>query len=148
MNCFLNISDLTYVPKKKFNETNSLEKIEAANEKREMAKRALANNDLAAADSLYTQATFFLQNTDNAELTDNHDRAAMIESMIACKNNNAMTSLKLKRYKEAIQHATEALLLLDAVYKQRGLKVGWGREERRVAFCSVGVQSCTVVTLC
>ena len=107
VNCFLSLEDLTYVKKKTFNETNSLEKIEAANEKREMAKSALANNDLAAADSLYTQACFYLQSTNNDELVDNHDRAAMIEAMIACKNNNAMTSLKLKRYKEAIQHSSE-----------------------------------------
>ena len=103
-----------------FGELSSVEKIETANEKREEAKIPLSKNDLEAAATLYNQACFYLQTIDNESLFNNEDRAALLECMVACKNNGAMCSVKLKRWKEANQMATEAVMLLDAMYKQRG----------------------------
>ncbi|GMH88044.1 hypothetical protein TL16_g11039 [Triparma laevis f. inornata] len=95
--CYLNFSDLSYLPPKKFGELSSLEKIETANSKRESAKEPLSCNDLDAANALYTQACFYLQTIDNDTLGNNYDRACLLECMIACKNNGAMCCVKLKR---------------------------------------------------
>ena len=88
-----------------------------------MAKKALSLSDLEAANSLYGQACFYLQCVSNDDLTDNCDRAVFLESMIACKNNGAMTNIKLKNFKEAAQMSRDALLLLDSIYMRKGLKV-------------------------
>mmetsp|Transcript_17227 Transcript_17227/g.34532 ORF Transcript_17227/g.34532 Transcript_17227/m.34532 type:complete len:427 (+) Transcript_17227:180-1460(+) len=121
--CYLDVGQCTFVERKKFNELTGLEKIDEANVRREKAKAVLGSGDFSGAAELYKQACFYLQTVDNDSLTDNASRASLLECMIACKNNAAMCCNRLKQSADAAQFANDAVLLLDAIYKQRGLKI-------------------------
>lgn len=82
------------------------------------AKAVLGSGDFSGAAELYKQACFYLQTVDNDSLTDNASRASLLECMIACKNNAAMCCNRLKQSADAAQFANDAVLLLDAIYKQ------------------------------
>ena len=123
MKCYLSPSDVTYTPKKKFTQLSSMEKIESANEKRNAGKAVLSTKDYSAAATLYNQAVFMLNTIDNDKVSDNHERAALLECMIACLNNAAFCYLQMKEYREVVQQSRNAMLLIDAIETKRGGKV-------------------------
>ena len=53
----------------------------------------------------------------------NELRADLLEVMVTCNNNAATCCIKLKQWNEAKRFATNAMILLDALYNKRGMKI-------------------------
>ena len=123
VNCFLFKDQVRAVRKKTLGEMDVQERIEFAIIQKKSATAIFGEKQYQRALNLYSgaiDAVRFVQHDTNSS---NECRADLLEILITCSNNAATCCLKLKRWEQARRFAKNALVLLDALYDKRGLKI-------------------------
>jgi len=123
VNCYLSIPSVSVVRKKTLYEMNSFEKVEYAQEEKNNATRHFLNKDYNVALEHYDRAVTSVRYVQHDANSTNELRADLLVIMITCCNNAGTCCSILKEYDEAIKFAKNALVLLDALYEKRGLKI-------------------------
>lgn len=124
VNCYLSIpTSVSVVRKKTLYEMNCFEKVEYAQEEKNTATRHFLNKDYNLALEHYDRAVTSVRYVQHDANSTNELRADLLVVMITCCNNAGTCCSLLKEYDEAIKFAKNALVLLDALYEKRGLKI-------------------------
>ena len=113
---YLQPSEVKYIERKKIGQLKAIEKVEMANEKRQEAKTFIQKKDYKKASEIYLQGLFYVNDITHTEMTDNDERAALLESMIAILNNLSFSFLQDKQYNDCIQNSINAVLLICIIY--------------------------------
>lgn len=121
--CYLNAQSVHVLRSKHVYEMSVVERIERAMELKQQAAYFFSNKDYQRAWEIYGRAIDVVQYVQHSTQSTNAVRADLLVVMITCSNNAATCSLKLDRLEEASKHAQQALGLLDALEKKKGLKI-------------------------
>ena len=121
--CYLSIASVSVVRKKTLYEMNSFEKVEYAQAQKQIATRHFQKKEYNLALEHYDKAVTSVRYVQHDASSTNELRADLLVVMITCCNNAGTCCSLLKEYDEAIKFANNALVLLDALYEKRGLKI-------------------------
>jgi tetratricopeptide (TPR) repeat protein len=113
---------LHVVRKYTVNEMSIPERIELANQYKANASTQFTSKKYDIALQTYAAAVSIARDRQH-DPTTNELRADLVVLMITCSNNAATCCIKLNQYTEAKKHAQNALILCDALYTKRNMKV-------------------------
>jgi tetratricopeptide (TPR) repeat protein len=115
-------SMLHVVRKYTVNEMSIPERIELANQHKTNASKQFTSKKYDIALQTYAAAVSIARDRQH-DPTTNELRADLVVLMITCSNNAATCCIKLNQYTEAKKHSQNALILCDALYTKRNMKV-------------------------
>ena len=121
--CYLSRSDIHIVRKKTLYEMDVYERVEAANEVKQLANKYFSNKDYEQALEKYATAVDSVRYVQHDANSTNYVRADLVDVMITCCNNASTCCAKLTRWVECERFAKNALLLIDALHEKRGMKI-------------------------
>ena len=121
--CYLNKKSFRVVRKKFKHEMSAYEKVSMGKSKKKEATQQFIQSDYNKALVLYSEAIGFVRYVQHNANSTNELRADLLELMVTCNNNAATCCMKLKQWQEAKRFAKNALVLLDALYGKRGMKI-------------------------
>jgi len=104
-------------------EMDSAEKVALAKSQKGQAAKYFAEKDYSGALNAYASAVDKVRNVQHDHTSSNEVRADLVVIMITCSNNAATCCIKLSKWEEASKFAKNALIMLDALYGKRGLKI-------------------------
>jgi len=111
------------VRKHTLSEMDSAERVDLAKSQKAQAAKYFAEKDFTGALNTYASAVDKVRNVQHDHTSSNEVRADLVVIMITCSNNAATCCIKLAKWEEASKFATNALILLDALYGKRGMKI-------------------------
>lgn len=121
--CYLTRSAFSVVRKKYRHEMDAYDKVTFAQNKKKEAAIQFSKMDYSAALNSYTEAVNYVRYVQHDANSSNELRADLLEVMVTCNNNAATCCIKLKHWADAKRFANNALILLDALYNKRGMKI-------------------------
>ena len=121
--CHLRQSDVCVVRKKTLYEMNAFEKVEYAQQMKQSATNCFIQKDYKSALEHYDRAITSVRFVQHDANSTNELRADLLTVMITCYNNAGTCCILLQEYEEAIKFANNAIVLIDALYEKRGLKI-------------------------
>jgi len=121
--CYLHISDVNVVRKKTLYEMTAFEKVEYAQQVKQAATLYFSKKDYKSALEQYDRAVTSVRFVQHDNSSTNELRADLLTVMITCCNNAGTCCILLKEYEEAVKFGNNALVLLDALYEKRGMKI-------------------------
>lgn len=104
-------------------EMDSAEKVALAKNQKAQAAKYFSEKDFTGALNTYASAVDKVRNVQHDHSSSNEVRADLVVIMITCSNNAATCCLKLAKWEEASKFAKNALIILDALYGKRGMKI-------------------------
>ena len=111
------------VRKHTFSEMDSAEKVAMAKTLKAQASKYFSEKDYTGALNTYASAVDKVRNVQHDHTSINEVRADLVVVMITCSNNAATCCIQLSKWEEAAKFAKNALILLDALYGKRGMKI-------------------------
>lgn len=121
--CYLEPSALQVVRKKTQSEMDVYERVELSNEYKALANKQFAQKLYEPALLTYSKAVDAVRYVQHESNSSNEIRADLVVAMITCSNNAGTCSIQLHKWDQAIKFATNALVLIDALYPKRGGKI-------------------------
>lgn len=121
--CFLFQEQVKVVRKKTLGEMDAQERVDFAIIQKKSATAVFGKKQYQQALNLYSGAIDAVRFVQHDKNSSNECRADLFEIMVTCSNNSATCCVKLQRWEEANRFAKNALVLLDALYGKRGLKI-------------------------
>jgi tetratricopeptide (TPR) repeat protein len=121
--CYLFSNQVKTLRKKTLAEMNAVERVEFAMRQKSAATAIFAEKKYRQALNIYAgciDAVRYVQHDNN---NNNECRADLIEVMVTCSNNAATCCVQLKMWEEAFKFAKNAIILLNALYDKRGMKI-------------------------
>jgi len=123
VSCYLKPSDVQVVRKKIQREMSVYERVEFAKECKLTATKQFSKKMYLAALNMYSKAIDAIRYVNHDAGSSNEIRGDLVMVMITCNNNAATCCRQLQKWDECIKFAKNALVLLDALYGKRGLKI-------------------------
>lgn len=111
------------VRKHTLGEMDSAEKVALAKSQKVQAAKFFSEKDYSGALNTYASAVDKVRNVQHDHTSSNEVRADLVVIMITCSNNAATCCIKLAKWEEASKFAKNALIMLDALYGKRGMKI-------------------------
>jgi tetratricopeptide (TPR) repeat protein len=111
------------VRKHSLSEMDATERVALAKSLKAQAANYFADKDYDSALNTYASAVDKVRNVQHDHTSTNEVRADLVVIMITCSNNAATCCIKLQKWEEASKFAKNALILLDALYGKRGMKI-------------------------
>ena len=111
------------VRKHSLSEMDATERVALAKSLKAQAANHFAEKDFNSALNTYASAVDKVRNVQHDHTSTNEVRADLVVIMITCSNNAATCCIKLQKWEEASKFAKNALILLDALYGKRGMKI-------------------------
>ncbi|KAL3798826.1 hypothetical protein HJC23_004614 [Cyclotella cryptica] len=112
------------VRKHTLSEMDAHEKVELAQSQKFKATEFFSKKkDYTLALNAYAGALDAVRNVQHDHSSTNEVRADLVVTMVTCSNNSATCCIKLKKWEEATRFAQNSLILLDALYAKKGLKI-------------------------
>lgn len=111
------------VRKHTLSEMDSAERVDLAKRRKAQAAKYFAEKDYNGALNTYATAVDLVRNVQHDHTSSNEVRADLVVIMITCSNNAATCCIQLAKWEEASKFAKNALILLDALYGKRGMKI-------------------------
>ena len=111
------------VRKHTLSEMDATERVALAQSLKVQATKYFAEKDYASALNTYASSVDKVRNVQHDHTSTNEVRADLLVIMITCSNNAATCCIKLEKWEEASKFAKNALILLDALYGKRGMKI-------------------------
>ncbi|KAL7453429.1 hypothetical protein ACHAWC_008637 [Mediolabrus comicus] len=111
------------VRKHSLSEMDATERVSLAKSLKAQAANYFADKDYDSALNTYASAVDKVRNVQHDHTSTNEVRADLVVIMITCSNNAATCCIKLQKWEEASKFAKNALILLDALYGKRGMKI-------------------------
>jgi len=121
--CYLFPTQVQAVRKKTIHEMTALERVEFASTQKQSATILFSQKQYQQALNLYAGAIDAVRSVQHDDQSSNECRADLVEVMVTCSNNAAVCCSQLKQWVEASRFAMNALILMDALYSKRGLKI-------------------------
>jgi tetratricopeptide (TPR) repeat protein len=124
--CYLDSSthQVQVVRKKTLHEMNNAwERVQHAQELKKDATRHFGTKNFEKALLIYSKAVDAVRNVQHDVNSTNELRADLVLLMITCCNNAATCCIHLAKYGLAIHFSKNALVLIDALYEKRGMKI-------------------------
>ncbi len=121
--CYLFSSQIKVVRKKTVKEMNAFERIDFAMAQKSLASRLFVEKKYGDALTLYAYAVDAVRYIQHSQNTSNEYRADLLVVIITCSNNAATCCIQLLKLEEAKRYAKNALILLNALYNKRGMKI-------------------------
>jgi len=111
------------VRKHTLGEMDSAEKVALAKSQKVQAAKFFSEKDYLGALNTYASAVDKVRNVQHDHTSSNEVRADLVVIMITCSNNAATCCIKLAKWEEASKFAKNALIMLDALFRKRGMKI-------------------------
>lgn len=111
------------VRKHSLSEMDATERVALAKSLKAQAANYFAEKSYDSALNTYASAVDKVRNVQHDHTSTNEVRADLVVIMITCSNNAATCCIKLQKWEEASKFAKNALILLDALYGKRGMKI-------------------------
>ena len=111
------------VRKHSLSEMDATERVALAKSLKAQAANYFADKNYDSALNTYASAVDKVRNVQHDHTSTNEVRADLVVIMITCSNNAATCCIKLQKWEEASKFAKNALILLDALYGKRGMKI-------------------------
>ncbi|KAL7533281.1 hypothetical protein ACHAXR_005148 [Thalassiosira sp. AJA248-18] len=112
------------VRKHTLSEMDAHEKVELAKGQKSKATNFFSQRkDYNLALTTYASAVDAVRNVQHDHTSTNEVRSDLVVVMVTCSNNAATCCIKLEKWDEASKFAKNALILLDALYGKRGMKI-------------------------
>jgi hypothetical protein len=111
------------VRKHSLSEMDATERVALAKSLKAQAANHFADKDYDSALNTYASAVDKVRNVQHDHTSTNEVRADLVVIMITCSNNASTCCIKLQKWEEASKFAKNALILLDALYGKRGMKI-------------------------
>jgi tetratricopeptide (TPR) repeat protein len=121
--CYLDVHQVQVVRKKTLHKMNAWERVQHAHEWKRQATDFFGRKNYEQALACYSKAVDAVRNVQHDAQSSNEVRADLVLVMITCCNNAATCCIQLSRYDLAVNFAKNALVLIDALYEKRGMKV-------------------------
>jgi len=121
--CYLTESSFCVVRKKVRREMNAYDKVMYAQKRKKDAAIQFSKGEYSPALMSYSDAVNVVRYVQHDSSSTNELRADLLEVMVTCNNNAATCCIKLKQWNEAKRFSTNAMILLDALYNKRGMKI-------------------------
>ena len=121
--CHVVSSPPKVVRKHALHEMDSAEKVALAKSQKAEAAKCFSEKDYTGALNTYASAVDKVRNVQHDHTSTNEVRADLVVIMITCSNNAATCCIKLAKWEEASKFAKNALIMLDALYGKRGMKI-------------------------
>lgn len=121
--CYLDINQVQVVRKKTINEMDAWERVQHAQELKTSATNYFGKKDYEHALQMYAKAVDAVRYVQHDANSSNETRADLVMVMITCCNNAGTCCIHLGKWDMAIHYARSALVLIDALYEKRGLKI-------------------------
>ena len=123
VDCYLFPPSVQVVRKKKLEEMNATERVEFARRQKASAVYVFKERHYQQALNLYAGAVDAVRYVQHDASSTNEVRADLVEVMVTCSNNAATCCVQMKKWPEAARFAQNAIVLLDSLYKKRGMKI-------------------------
>lgn len=111
------------VRKHTLGEMDSAEKVALAKSQKVQAAKFFSEKDYLGALNTYASAVDKVRNVQHDHTSSNEVRADLVVIMITCSNNAATCCIKLAKWEEASKFAKNALIMLDALFRKKGMKI-------------------------
>lgn len=111
------------VRSRSLSEMNAYERVRYAQELKALAAEAFRQKNHRLALDTYSSAVDAVRNVQHGNDSNNHVRADLVVVMITCCNNAGTCCIQLLQWDEAMRFAQSALLLLQALYQKRGMRI-------------------------
>ena len=121
--CYLFEEQVKVVRKKTLGEMDAQERVDFAMIQKKSATTVFGKKQYQQALNLYSGAIDAVRFVQHDKNSSNECRADLLEIMVTCSNNAATCCVKLQKWEEARRFAKNALVLLEALYGKRGLKI-------------------------
>ena len=121
--CYLFRDAIKVVRRKMLSEMSAQERVEFAQRQKASALQSFKEKRYQQALNLYAGAVDAVRYVQHDASSSNETRADLVVVMVTCSNNAATCCVQLGRWKDAARFAQNALVLLDALYGKRGLKI-------------------------
>lgn len=122
--CYLSIDNNVWVVRKKtLYEMDAFEKVTYAQEMKQAATDHFQKKQTKEALQEYDKAVAAVRFVQHDSSSTNELRADLLLLMITCCNNAGTCCILLREWNDAIKFATNALVLLEALYEKRGMRV-------------------------
>mmetsp|Transcript_13760 Transcript_13760/g.20888 ORF Transcript_13760/g.20888 Transcript_13760/m.20888 type:complete len:480 (-) Transcript_13760:141-1580(-) len=121
--CYLFSSQVKVVRCKTLAEMDAMERVDFATKQKDHAKKFFAEKKYLDALILYAEAVDAVRYIRHTSNNSNECRADLLAIIVTCSNNAATCCIQLERFQEASRYAKDALLLLNALYGKRGMKI-------------------------
>jgi tetratricopeptide (TPR) repeat protein len=122
--CYLDMDQVQVVRTKTLHEMDQAwERVQYAQECKRQATEFFASKNYEQALACYMRAVDAVRHVQHDANSSNETRADLVLVMVTCCNNAATCCIHLQKYDLAIQYAQNALVLINALYENRGLKI-------------------------
>ena len=109
--------------KKTLAEMTARERVDFAQRQKASAVQVFALKKYQQALNIYAGAVDAVRYVQYDADSSNECRADLVEVMVTCSNNAATCCVQLQKWSDAHRYAQNALVLLDALYSKRGMKI-------------------------
>jgi len=116
-------SPIRVLRKKTLTEMNARERVDFAQRQKASAIQVFALKKYQQALNIYAGAVDAVRYVQYDSDSSNECRADLVEVMVTCSNNAATCCVQLQKWSDAQRYAQNALVLLDALYSKRGMKI-------------------------
>ncbi len=121
--CYLFSSQVKVLRPKTLYEMDAIERIEHALREKDVAGNYFKDKNYNGALNKYAEAVDTVRYIQHNLDSSNESRADLLVVIVTCSNNAATCCIQLEKYDEASRFAKNALILLNALYNKRGMKI-------------------------
>jgi tetratricopeptide (TPR) repeat protein len=121
--CFLFSSQIKAVRPKTLLEMDPMERVDFAMKQKQIAGQRFAEKHHEIALRKYAEAIDAVRYVQHTRQNSNECRADLLLVIVTCSNNAGTCCFQLGKFDEAIRFAKNALILLNALYGKRGMKI-------------------------
>lgn len=121
--CYLFSHQVRTLRKKTLMEMNATERVEFALRQKSAATIAFSEKKFQQALNIYAGCIDAVRNVQHDNNNNNECRADLIEVMVTYSNNAATCCIQLRMWEEAFRFSKNAIILLNALYNKRGMKI-------------------------
>lgn len=114
---------LRVLEKKRLAQMSAVERVEFAKRQKLSAGVNFGKKDYRGALNIYASAVDAVRYVQHDTNSGNECRADLLEVMVTCSNNAATCCVQLGMWIEATRFAKNALVLLEALFNKRGMKI-------------------------
>jgi len=121
--CYLQPQEVHVVRPKTLAEMDTYERVEQAQTMKNSASAMFVSKHYDKALTMYAEAVDAVRYVQHDSNSNNYVRADLVVVMITCCNNAGTCCIQLSKWDEAVKFSRNALVLLDALYAKRGMKL-------------------------